>query len=37
MKKLFVSLALVCLLAFALSSCSSTRKTGCPMTEGIIH
>jgi hypothetical protein len=37
MKKLFVALALICLLAIVVSSCSSTRKTGCPMTEGIIH
>jgi len=37
MKKLFLALIVICLLAFTVSSCSSTRRSGCPMAEGIIH
>jgi len=37
MKKLLVMLLVATLLVFTVSSCSSSRKTGCPMAEGIIH
>jgi len=37
MKRLFISLLIVVVMIFTLTSCSSTRRSGCPMAEGIIH
>jgi len=37
MKRLFFVFALLTIMVAAFSSCASSRKTGCPGTEGIIH
>lgn len=37
MKKLIVSVVSLLLVMSILTSCGSSRKTGCPMNEGIIH
>jgi hypothetical protein len=37
MKKIFLVLSLGIIIATALTSCGASRKTGCPMTEKIIH
>jgi len=37
MKRLFFVFALLTIMAAVLNSCASSRKTGCPGTEGIIH
>ncbi len=39
MKRFFLFLLLAVMAGYIFSSCSSVRrsKTGCPMTEGIIH
>lgn len=39
MKKLLIAIILIALVGITITSCSSSRrsKTGCPMTENIIH
>jgi hypothetical protein len=37
MKKILLAIVLGSFVIVALISCSSSRKTGCPMTENIIH
>ncbi len=37
MKRLLISVLIVIVMIFALASCTTTRKSGCPMAEGIIH
>ncbi len=37
MKKLFFAAILVVFVAAFFSSCTGSRKVGCPGTEGIIH
>lgn len=37
MKKIVFVIASLLLVATLLSSCGSSRKTGCPMNERIIH
>ena len=37
MKKVFFALLVLITVAAAVSSCSPSRKSGCPMNEGIIH
>jgi hypothetical protein len=37
MKKLFLVAILTLSIGAIFSSCASSRKTGCPMAEGIIH
>ncbi len=37
MKKVLVLLVLLISVAAVISSCSPSRKSGCPMNEGIIH
>ncbi len=37
MKKIFLVFAIMAVTVAALSSCGPSRKTGCPMTEKIIH
>ena len=37
MKKIFFALVLLVTVTAIISSCSPSRKAGCPMSEGIIH
>lgn len=37
MKKLFFVLIAIITVAAFMSSCAPSRKSGCPMNEGIIH
>jgi len=37
MKKLLFAIMLLTVMVAAFSSCASSRKSGCPGTEGIIH
>jgi hypothetical protein len=37
MKKIFLIFAVLALVVSGLSNCSPSRKSGCPMTEKIIH
>jgi hypothetical protein len=37
MKKIFIVAALLIAFGTILTSCGSSRKTGCPGTEGIVH
>ncbi len=37
MKKIFFALLLMISISAIVSSCAPSRKSGCPMSEGIIH
>jgi hypothetical protein len=37
MKKLFFVFAILSIMAAVFTSCTTSRKSGCPGTEGIIH
>ncbi len=37
MKKLFFALLVILTVSAIVSSCAPSRKSGCPMNEGIIH
>jgi predicted small lipoprotein YifL len=37
MKKILVALVLLLSIAVTISSCGSSRKTGCPNNQGIVH
>jgi hypothetical protein len=37
MKKLFFAAILLITVAVVVSSCGASRRTSCPMAEGIIH
>lgn len=37
MKKIFLALLLLITVAAAVSACGASRRTSCPMAEGIIH
>ncbi len=37
MKKVFFALLLMIAVTALVSSCAPSRKSGCPMSEGIIH
>lgn len=37
MKKIFFVLAILAVTTLVISSCASSRRSGCPMAEGIIH
>lgn len=37
MKKIFAVLILAILIIVSVSSCTTSRRSGCPMEEGIIH